>query len=220
MNRLPNLITGLRLALALFTFFALAGAAVLGDRLTPESQFSLERWAFWAFVVAALTDFVDGWLARRLHAETIWGAILDPIADKVLVCGVILGLLSLGPNAAVAIPAALILFREFTVSALREVAAGKGISLPVTLLAKWKTTLQLVALGAELLVACWAAFGLPDDPGVIEPERGADLRGQGFKKCGRMIHREPRIMTGHGSPRKRIAFGRSFPRLPPGAPFA
>jgi CDP-diacylglycerol--glycerol-3-phosphate 3-phosphatidyltransferase len=169
MRHLPNLITGLRLALALFTFFALAGAALLGDRLTPESQFSLERWAFGAYVVAGLTDFVDGWLARRLHAETIWGAILDPIADKVLVCGVILGLLSLGPNAAVAMPAALILFREFTVSALREVAAGRGISLPVTLLAKWKTTLQLVALGAELLIACWAAFGLPDDPAVLEP---------------------------------------------------
>jgi CDP-diacylglycerol--glycerol-3-phosphate 3-phosphatidyltransferase len=100
---------------------------------------------------------------------TLWGAILDPIADKVLVCGVVLGLLSLGPNAAVAIPAALILFREFTVSALREVAAGKGISLPVTLLAKWKTTLQLVALGAELLTACWAAFSLPEDPSVLGP---------------------------------------------------
>ena len=169
MNRLPNLLTGLRLVLALFTFFALAAAAMLSDRLTPAAQFALERWAFWAFVVAALTDFVDGWLARRLHATTIWGAILDPIADKVLVCGVILGLLSLGPNAPVAIPAALILFREFTVSALREVAAGKGVTLPVTLLAKWKTTLQLVALGAELLVACWAAFSLPNDPSVVGP---------------------------------------------------
>ncbi|MEP6967620.1 MAG: CDP-diacylglycerol--glycerol-3-phosphate 3-phosphatidyltransferase, partial [Pseudomonadota bacterium] len=169
MTRLPNLLTGLRLALALFTFFALAGAAVLSERLTPATQFALERWAFWAFVVAALTDFVDGWLARRLNAATLWGSILDPIADKVLVCGVILGLLSLGPNAAVAVPAALILFREFTVSALREVAAGKGISLPVTLLAKWKTTLQLVALGAELLVACWAAFSLPNDPAVLGP---------------------------------------------------
>jgi CDP-diacylglycerol--glycerol-3-phosphate 3-phosphatidyltransferase len=167
MNRIPNLLTGLRLVLALFTFFALAAAALLSERLTPATQFSLERWAFFAFVVAALTDFVDGWLARRLHAESVWGAILDPIADKVLVCGVVLGLLALGPNAAVAIPAALILFREFTVSALREVAAGKGVRLPVTLLAKWKTTLQLIALGAELLVACWAAFSLPDEPSVL-----------------------------------------------------
>ena len=169
MRKLPNLITGLRVLLALVTFFALAGAAILGENITPENQFALERVAFFSFVVAALTDFVDGWLARKLHAETIWGKILDPIADKVLVCGVVLGLLSLAPNAQVAIPAALILFREFTVSALREVAAGQGVSLPVTLLAKWKTTLQLVALGAELLVACWSAFGLPDDPAALGP---------------------------------------------------
>jgi CDP-diacylglycerol--glycerol-3-phosphate 3-phosphatidyltransferase len=169
MSPLPNLLTGLRLALALFTFFGLASAALLSDRLTPAAQFGLERWAFIAFVVAASTDFFDGWLARRLHAVSLWGAILDPIADKVLVCGAILGLLTLGPNAAVAIPAALILFREFTVSALREVAAGKGVSLPVTLLAKWKTALQLTALGAELLVACWAAFSLPNDPSVLGP---------------------------------------------------
>ena len=169
MNRLPNLLTGLRLVLALFTFFALAASALLSDRMTPATQFGLERWAFWAFVIAALTDFFDGALARRLHATTVWGAILDPIADKVLVCGVVLGLLSLGSNAPVAIPAALILFREFTVSALREAAAGRGVSLPVTLLAKWKTTLQLVALGAELAVACWTALGLPADPAVQGP---------------------------------------------------
>ena len=169
MSRIPNILTGLRLALALFTFFGLAGAALLSEQLTPATQFALERWAFWAFAVAAVSDFFDGWLARRLHAETLWGAILDPIADKVLICGAILGLLSLGSNAPVAIPAALILFREFTVSALREIAASKGVSLPVTLLAKWKTTLQLVALGAEMLVACWAAFSLPGDPAVLGP---------------------------------------------------
>ena len=169
MSRIPNILTGMRLALALFTFFGLAGAALLSEQLTPATQFALERWAFWAFVIAAVSDFFDGWLARRLHAETLWGAILDPIADKVLICGAILGLLSLGSNAPVAIPAALILFREFTVSALREIAASKGVSLPVTLLAKWKTTLQLLALGAELLVACWAAFSLPGDPSVLGP---------------------------------------------------
>ena len=166
MRRLPNIITGLRLALALFTFFGLAAVPLLGSHLDEGQQYGLERWAFVAFVVAALTDWVDGWLARRIGAVTIWGAILDPIADKVLVCGVVLGLLSLGANGAVAVPAALILFREFTVSALREVTAGKGIRLPVTMLAKWKTTLQLIALGAELLVACWGAFGFPNDPGI------------------------------------------------------
>ncbi|MGA0600098.1 CDP-diacylglycerol--glycerol-3-phosphate 3-phosphatidyltransferase [Caulobacter sp. KR2-114] len=165
MKHIPNLLTGLRLALALFMFFALAAAAGdvpwFSDTLTLPLQQSLQRWAFGAFVVAAVTDFFDGWLARRMNATTIWGAILDPIADKVLVCGAVLGLLCEGANPAVVLPAALILFREFTVSALREVAAGKAVKLPVTVLAKWKTTLQLVALGAEILVVAWVAFHLP-----------------------------------------------------------
>lgn len=173
MKHLPNILTAGRLVLALFMFVAFAavagGVPWVSDQLTPEMQFGLQRWAFWAFVVAAVTDFFDGWLARRLGAVTVWGAILDPIGDKVLVCGAILGLMSLGPQPQVALPAALILFREFTVSALREVSAGKGVSLPVTLLAKWKTTLQLVALGAEMIVACWAAFDLPADPAIQGP---------------------------------------------------
>jgi len=173
MKHLPNILTGLRLALALFVFAALATAAGatpwLSARLTAGTQLALEQWAFFAFVVAAVTDFVDGWAARALKATSVWGAILDPIADKVLVCAAVLGLLALAQSPPVVIPAGLILFREFTVSALREVAAGKGISLPVTLLAKWKTTLQLLALGAELFLAAWGAFRLPDDPALLGP---------------------------------------------------
>jgi CDP-diacylglycerol--glycerol-3-phosphate 3-phosphatidyltransferase len=166
MKSLPNILTSLRLVLTLFVFVALASAAgampYVSDRLTPEMQFALQRWAFWAFVIAAVTDFFDGWLARKLDAVTVWGAILDPIGDKVLVCGAILGLLALGGQPAVVLPAGLMLFREFTVSALREVGAARGVKLPVTLLAKWKTTLQLVSLAMELIVAAWGAFSLPD----------------------------------------------------------
>ncbi|HEY9219804.1 MAG TPA: CDP-diacylglycerol--glycerol-3-phosphate 3-phosphatidyltransferase [Phenylobacterium sp.] len=173
MKSLPNILTSLRLVLALFMFLALATAAGgmpwISERLEPETQFALQRYAFWAFVVAAVTDFFDGWLARKMDATSVWGAILDPIGDKVLVCGGVLGLMALGPQPMVVLPAGLILFREFTVSALREVGAGKGIKLPVTLLAKWKTTLQLVGLGAELLVASWGAFQLSADPSVREP---------------------------------------------------
>lgn len=162
MKSLPNILTSLRLVLALFMFLALAAAAGavpgLSNHLTVEMQFALERWAVYAFVVAAVTDFFDGWVARKLHAESIWGAILDPIGDKVLVCGAVLGLMALGPQPMVLLPAGLILFREFTVSALREVGAGKGVKLPVTLLAKWKTTLQMTALAMELVVAAWGAF--------------------------------------------------------------
>src|ERR1700761_3389063 len=166
MKSLPNILTSMRLVLALFMFLALAAAAGavpgLSDHLTPPVQFALERWAVYAFVIAAVTDFFDGWLARKLHAESIWGAILDPIGDKVLVAGAVLGLMALGPQPMVLLPAGLILFREFTVSALREVGAGKGVKLPVTMLAKWKTTLQLVALALELIVSVWGAFSLPD----------------------------------------------------------
>src|SRR5450631_3239135 len=116
MRAIPNLLTGLRLALALFMFLALAAAAGsvpgLSGNLSQGAQLTLERWAFWAFVVAAVTDFFDGWLARRLSATSVWGAILDPIADKVLVCAAVLGLMAEGTNPPVVLPAALILFRE------------------------------------------------------------------------------------------------------------
>jgi len=169
MKALPNLLTGLRLALSLFVFFALATAAgdMPGLEVSGGAIFALDRWAFIAFIVAAVTDFFDGWLARKLNATSVWGAILDPIADKVLVCAAVLGLLALNASPVIVVPAALILFREFTVSALREVTAGRGISLPVTLLAKWKTTLQLIALGAELLAATWSTLDLPADTAPI-----------------------------------------------------
>ena len=167
MKALPNILTSLRLVLTLFVFLALATAAgavpYVSERLTVEAQFDLQRWAFWSFVIAAVTDFFDGWLARKLDAVTVWGAILDPIGDKVLVCGAILGLLAMGGQPAVVLPAGLMLFREFTVSALREVGAGKGIKLPVTMLAKWKTTLQMVALGCQLFARNWDGWGLPFD---------------------------------------------------------
>jgi CDP-diacylglycerol--glycerol-3-phosphate 3-phosphatidyltransferase len=161
-NPIPNILTGLRLAAGVVMFAMMAGAApgALEAWLSPETQGRFSVWAFWIFVIAASTDWVDGFLARRWHATTRWGAILDPIADKVLVTGAILGVLAWGSVPQAAIPCGLILFREFAVSALRETVAGK-VKLPVTLLAKWKTTLQMVALGALQLVLLWDGFGLP-----------------------------------------------------------
>src|SRR3569623_1980443 len=175
MKSLPDILTSLRLILALFMFVAFAAAAGavpgLSNHLTPETQFALQRWAIYAFVIAAVTDFFDGWLARKMDAGSVWGAILDPIGDKVLVCGAILGLMALGgAQPMVLLPGGLILFREFTVSALREVGAGKGVKLPVTKLAKWKTPLQMTALAGELVIAAWGAFPLlPQDPGCQGP---------------------------------------------------
>lgn len=173
MKHIPNLLTIARLVAGVLMFLFLAAAAggvpFVSESLTPETQWALERWALVAFVLAALTDFFDGWLARKLNAVSAWGTILDPIGDKILVCGAILGLAALGPQPQIAIPFAVILFREFAVSALREGAAPKGIKIPVTMLAKWKTTLQLVAIFAEVLIGTWAAWGLPSDPGIQGP---------------------------------------------------
>ena len=168
-NPIPNILTGIRLLAGVVMFLILAGAnlanptgagAILAGVLDPEDQLALYRLGFWIFVVAAATDWFDGWLARRWNAETRWGAILDPIADKVLVTGAILSVLSSGAVPQIIIPCGLILFREFAVSALRETVAGE-VELPVTLMAKWKTTLQLVGLGAQLLALNWDGFGLP-----------------------------------------------------------
>lgn len=172
-NPIPNILTMIRLIGGLAMFVMLDGAAggipLFSASLTPDAQFVLQRWAFYAFVIAALTDLFDGILARKLHAESRWGAILDPIADKILVCGTILGLFTLNTADPVfALPSALILFREFAVSALRESAAGRGVKVEVSLLAKAKTTVQLIALGALLLYQSWAAFDFdPSGAGMV-----------------------------------------------------
>jgi CDP-diacylglycerol--glycerol-3-phosphate 3-phosphatidyltransferase len=156
MKHLPNILTIGRLVLSLLMFAALATIAA---QRAPAFAPALIRFAFAAFVVAAVTDFFDGWLARRWGVVSLTGAILDPIADKILVCGAILGLVAVhAPGILVA--AGVILFREFAVSALREVLAPRGIKLPVTFLAKAKTTLQLVTLGALMVLWFWPVWGV------------------------------------------------------------
>jgi CDP-diacylglycerol--glycerol-3-phosphate 3-phosphatidyltransferase len=162
-NPIPNILTLIRLVGGLVMFLLLAGGTggipFFSAYLSPDTQFALQRWALYMFVIASITDFFDGFLARKLHAESRWGAILDPIADKILVCGTILGLFALNTGDPVfALPSALILFREFAVSALREAAASRDVQIKVSFLAKAKTTIQLVALGVMLLAESWAAF--------------------------------------------------------------
>lgn len=160
---LPNLLTVLRLVLTLVMFACFAAVAWVqeqGASLDQAMIFLILRIALASFVIAAVTDFLDGWLARRWKVESLFGAILDPIADKILVCAAALGLIAVHVQPPVLIPIGIILFREFAVSALREVLAPRGLILKVTALAKIKTALQLVALGA-LMVAWFApAYGL------------------------------------------------------------
>lgn len=129
-------------------------------------------WARWTalvlFIAAAISDFFDGYLARKWKQQSELGRMLDPIADKVLVAAVLLVLTVdrtiAGGNVWAAI---IILSREVLVSGLREFLAELRVSVPVTKVAKWKTTVQLVAIGfliagpaGDRILGHVTAFGL------------------------------------------------------------
>ncbi len=100
------------------------------------------------FSAAGVTDYFDGYLARRWAQISAFGRFLDPIADKLLVAAVILMLVATGRiRGLVVLPALVILCREVMVSGLREFLAQVNVGVPVSRLAKWKTALQLIALG-------------------------------------------------------------------------
>ena len=111
------------------------------------------RWvALLIFISAGITDILDGYFARKWGELSTFGRMLDPIADKLLVASCLLMLAFDGTIRGVHIWAAIvILCREILVSGLREYLAGLQVSVPVSALAKWKTTAQLVALGALIL---------------------------------------------------------------------
>lgn len=100
------------------------------------------------WIYACVTDFLDGWLARTWQQQSTFGRMLDPIADKLLVSSVLLVLVGVDRlSGASILPAAIILCREILVSGLREFLAQLQVRVPVTQLSKWKTTLQMVAIG-------------------------------------------------------------------------
>ncbi len=100
------------------------------------------------FSLAGVTDYFDGYLARRWAQISAFGRFLDPIADKLLVAAVILMLVATDRiRGLVVLPALVILCREVMVSGLREFLAQVNVGVPVSRLAKWKTALQLIALG-------------------------------------------------------------------------
>ena len=113
-------------------------------------------WAQWlsmlVFVAACVTDWFDGYFARRYHQISRFGRFLDPIADKLLVAAALLMLVERGPLNGIHVLAALIILaREILVSGLREFLAELRVGLPVSQLAKWKTGVQMVAIALLLM---------------------------------------------------------------------
>jgi CDP-diacylglycerol--glycerol-3-phosphate 3-phosphatidyltransferase/cardiolipin synthase len=131
--------------------------------------------AFALYVLMGLTDYFDGYVARARGAVSRLGVFLDPIADKIMIAAVIVMLVA-KPHPALGRPAIeglgvvaalIILLREIAVSGLREFLAGLQVSVPVSKLAKWKTTFQLVALGALILGGALPQFPWVHDVGLV-----------------------------------------------------
>ncbi len=150
------------------------------------------RWiALVLFAGAGLTDYLDGYLARHRGEVSAFGRILDPIADKLMVSSLIVILVAIEQIAGlVVVPAIVILCREILVSGLREYLAEVQVSLPVSKLAKWKTTLQMVTLGFLIVGAEAGPAVLPVDAigntglwiaAVLTLVTGYDYMARGFQ---------------------------------------
>jgi len=139
---LPNILTYARIAAIPVVVGCIYEQAILDGPLWL-------RWvALAVFIAAAVTDFLDGYYARIWDQHSAFGRMLDPIADKLLVASCLLMLAADGSIHGWTLWAAIvILCREILVSGLREYLAALRVSVPVTKLAKWKTTVQLVAIG-------------------------------------------------------------------------
>ena len=129
---------------------------------------------FVLYCIVGITDYFDGYLARAQGQISRLGQFLDPIADKIMVAAVLIMLISSRKANPVPeieglhiIAALVILLREIFVSGLREFLAPLNVSMPVSSLAKWKTTFQLVALGALILGGAFPAYIWVHDVGLV-----------------------------------------------------
>jgi CDP-diacylglycerol--glycerol-3-phosphate 3-phosphatidyltransferase/cardiolipin synthase len=148
---LPNLLTLSRVAAVPILAAALLVGGHAGYRI-----------AFAIYCAASVTDYLDGHFARTQGTVSRLGTFLDPIADKVMVGAVLLMMVATDDIAGWhLLPALVILLREIVVSGLREFLGGLQVSVPVTRLAKWKTAVQMVALGALILAGAVAWPALP-----------------------------------------------------------
>jgi len=140
MKQIPNYLTLFRIASVLVVYISFYVAAPLGHWLAVTT-----------FTLGAMTDFFDGYLARKFDAETDFGRMFDPIADKLMVLICLVMLISADIITPAHLPAALIIVaREILVSGMREFLNGRDVMIPVSTLAKYKTFLQMIALGCLL----------------------------------------------------------------------
>lgn len=159
-RQIPNLLTFGRVAAVPISLALMVAAPATAPQLL-----------LWIFVAASITDFFDGYLARKWNAVSPIGAMLDPVADKLLVALMLVYLLTVFGNI-LFLPVVIILLRELYISGLREFLSARGGELPVSKGGKWKTALQMGAVTLYLFFHAYAPTNgecplfLPDIDGV------------------------------------------------------
>jgi len=148
---LPNILTLARIVTIPAMVFLLVADS---DGFIPRDRSTV---AFFIFVCAALTDLFDGFIARKYHMITDLGKLMDPLADKLLMCAVMIMLIPVGRVPAWM--AVIIIAREIGVTALRGLAATEGVIIAASSLGKWKTL--LLNIGAAMLILYYPVFKLP-----------------------------------------------------------
>ncbi len=143
---LPNALAFFRILLAPLMFFMLVNAPSI---FTQIHMSWINYFAALIFVIASVTDFFDGYIARSWDQKTKLGAILDPLADKMLILAAFLGLMMLGRASAWAVY--LILIREFFITGFRVVMASDGVEVAASMAGKVKTVSQMFAVGFLLM---------------------------------------------------------------------
>jgi CDP-diacylglycerol--glycerol-3-phosphate 3-phosphatidyltransferase len=159
---LPNILASVRILIAPLMFWIILNPEIFTDNGIHVT------WSYYTasllFVLASVTDFFDGYIARELDQITLLGKIIDPLADKMLILAAFLGLMMTGDASAWAIY--IIIVRELFITGLRTVAIGEGIDISASWAGKVKTVVQMFAIGFLLMhwpygdALLWAAVAV------------------------------------------------------------
>ncbi len=157
-DNLPNRLTFFRMLMIPVVVLAL-----YFSEDTPSWLESYQEWlghvACWVFVVASITDFLDGYIARKRNIVTVFGSFIDPMADKFLVVSALIMLMALDRVHPIVV--IILVLREMYMTSLRLLAVGEGVDVPVSDMGKWKTGTQMVATPMLMIYDDFLGMDLP-----------------------------------------------------------
>lgn len=157
-DNLPNRLTFFRMLMIPVVVLALYFSEETPTYLLPYQHW-LGHVACWIFVIASITDFLDGYIARKRNIVTVFGSFLDPIADKFLVVSALIMLLALDRVHAIVV--IILVLREMYMTSLRLLAMSEEVDVPVSSMGKWKTGTQMVATPMLMIYDNFLGMDLP-----------------------------------------------------------